>query len=59
MPALKQSSPDKFVAAPKCSGPKLAAQQPVQQGSSSAATKEAVKSYADQHRAAMIRLADR
>ena len=57
MPTSKQ--PRSHSAPPPKSGPKPSAPPPVAKGISSTITKEAVKSYADQHRAAMIRLADR
>lgn len=55
MPTVKQSSTSKTTKAAS-SGSKVVQ---VQKGSSSTVTKEAVKAYADQHRAAMIRLANR
>lgn len=56
MPAVKQTSKDKTANA---ASPKIGHFTVVQKGTSSAATKEAVKSNADRHREAMIRLANR
>lgn len=64
MPAHKQSSTGKHVI-PSKGGWKVrsvaasALTQSVAKGTSSAATKEAIKSNADRHREAMIRLANR
>lgn len=57
MPALKQSGKTTTSKTVKSSAASAFAQ--VQKGKTSAVTKEAVKSNADRHREAMIRLANR
>ncbi len=69
MPALKQSSSGKFTTTVKrgnvsCSvktvaGSSLAQAPKVEKGKTSAASMEAVRSNAERHREAMIRLANR